>query len=362
MAKLDNFLRYANMMGASDLHINVGSPPFIRLHGELKPCKANALTPQDTLALVGEILTPEQQRHFTKHLELDFCYEAEGVGNFRANILKQRKGVDGVFRVITSEILTLDELGLPRIVKNLTHNHHGLVLVTGSVGSGKSTTLAAMIDYINGQRQLHILTVEDPIEFIHVNKLSNVNQREVKQHTETFASALRASLREDPDVILIGEMRDLETISMAITAAETGHLVFGTLHTRNAAKTVDRIIDAFPAGQQNQIRLMLSESLRGVISQQLIPRADGKGRALAYEILVGTPAVANLIREGKTFQIPSLMQIHTKDGMMLMDQCLAKLVKAGTISYDEAILRADSKKVIPKPSKIPQGVYIRAGN
>ena len=349
MARLDNFLRYAATVGASDLHISVGVPPLMRHHGELKPLKTNALQAKDTLALIGEILTREHQEEFSANLELDFCYEAPNIGSFRANILKTRNGVDAVFRIIPSEIRTLDELGFSRVVKDLTHFHHGLILVTGSVGSGKSTTLAAMIDYINSRRKLHILTVEDPIEFVHTNKMSSVNQREVKQHTETFASALRAALREDPDVILVGEMRDLETISMAITAAETGHLVFGTLHTRNASKTVDRVIDVFPATQQNQIRLMLSESLRGVISQQLVPRAEGNGRALAYEVMVGTPAIANLIREAKTFQIPSLMQMGLKEGMMLMDQCLVGLVTAGLITYEEAILRAENRKMIPKP-------------
>ncbi len=349
MAKLDNFLRYATTMGASDLHISVGVPPLMRHHGELKPLKTNVLQGKDTLSLIGEILTQEHQEEFSANLELDFCYESPNIGSFRANILKTRNGVDAVFRVIPTEIRTLEELGFSRVVKDLTHFHHGLILVTGSVGSGKSTTLAAMIDYINSQRKLHILTVEDPIEFVHQNKLSNVSQREVKQHTETFSSALRAALREDPDVILVGEMRDLETISMAITAAETGHLVLGTLHTRNASKTVDRVIDVFPANQQNQVRLMLSESLRGVISQQLIPRADGKGRAMAYEVMVGTPAIANLIREAKTFQIPSLMQMGLKEGMMLMDQCLAKLVTSGVVTYDEAMFRAENRKMIPKP-------------
>jgi twitching motility protein PilT len=263
-------------------------------------------------------------------------------------VLKQRKGVDAIFRIIKNEIPALDKLGFPDVVKQLTHHHQGLVLVTGPSGCGKSTTLASMIDYINSERKLHIITVEDPIEYVHPNKMANVTQREVKSHTESFASALKASLREDPDVILIGEMRDHETISMAITAAETGHLVLGTLHTRNAHKTVDRIIDAFPPQQQNQIRAMVSESLRGVVSQQLIPRADGNGRVLAYEVLVGGLAIANLIREGKTFQIPSLMQIGVKEGMMLMDQCLAKLLAAKAITYEQAFMRAENKKLIPK--------------
>lgn len=353
MAKLDNLLKYAASVGASDLHIATGTTPLIRVHGQLKPLKHPPLTNKDSMDMLREILTKEQQDSFTKNLDLDFCYEAPGIGRFRSNVLKQRKGIDGVFRIIPAKIPTLDELGFPQVVKDLTHHHHGLVLVTGPAGCGKSTTLAAMIDFINSQRKQHIITVEDPIEFIHPNKEANVTQREVKRHTESFASALKASLREDPDVILVGEMRDHETISMAITAAETGHLVLGTLHTRNAGKTVDRIIDAFPPGQQNQIRAMLSESLRGVISQTLIPRADGNGRVLAYEVLVGGLAIGNLIREGKTFQIPSLMQIGTTQGMILMDQCLAKLLTAKLITYEQAILRAENKKLIPKEGGAP---------
>ena len=348
MARLDNLLKYALSMGASDLHIVAESVPLMRIHGELRPLKANVMNAKETLSLVGEILNQEQKEFFTKNLDLDFCYDSPEIGRFRTNILKQRKGVDAVFRIIRNVIPSLEELWFPQVVKEFTKHHHGLVLVTGPSGSGKSTTLAAMIDYINSSQKLHIITVEDPIEYVQAGKTAHVTQREVKRHTETFATALKAALREDPDVILIGEMRDLETISMAITAAETGHLVLGTLHTRSAGKTVDRIIDAFPPNQQNQIRSMFSESIRGVVSQQLVPKADGSGRALAYEILVGTQAIANLIREGKSFQIPSLMQIGIKDGMILMDQCLAKLVNARIITYDQALLRAENKKLIPK--------------
>ena len=348
MARLDNLLKFAAGNGASDLHIAAGTVPLMRVHGELKPLKMNPLEAKDTISLIGEILSPPDKEAFQKNLDLDFCYEADGVGRFRANVLKQRKGVDAVFRIISPRIPSIEELGFPQVVRDLTNHHQGLVLVTGPSGCGKSTTLAAMIDYINTNRKVHIITVEDPIEYIHPLKKANVTQREVKQHTETFASALKASLREDPDVILIGEMRDLETIQMAITAAETGHLVLGTLHTRNAGKTVDRIIDAFPPDQQNQIRLMVSESIRGVVSQQLVPKADGTGRVLAYEILIGTLAIANLIREGKTFQIPSLMQIGVREGMVLMDQSLAKLVQSKTITYEQAIVRAENKKLIQK--------------
>lgn len=349
MAKLDNLLKYAGSMGASDLHIATGVVPLMRVHGQLKPMKTNPLTAGDSLALIGEILNTEQKEFFSKNLDLDFCYDAPGVGRFRANILRQRKGVDGVFHIISPTIPTLEQLGFTQAVKNLTHHHQGMVLVTGPSGCGKSTTLASMIDYINSNRKVHIITVEDPIEYVHSNKMANVTQREVKRHTENFASALKASLREDPDVILIGEMRDYETISMAITAAETGHLVLGTLHTRNACKTVDRIIDAFPPEQQNQIRTMVSESVRGVVSQQLIPKADGNGRVLAYEVLIGSMAIGNLIREGKTFQIPSLMQIGVREGMQLMDLCLAKLVASKLITYEQAMLRVENRKLIPKP-------------
>jgi twitching motility protein PilT len=270
------------------------------------------------------------------------------VGRFRSNILNQRRGAQAVFRVIPPQTPVLDSLGFPETIRNLTRFHHGMILVTGPSGCGKSTTLASLIDHINNEEKVHIITVEDPIEFVHANKLASVTQREVKRDTENFASALRAALREDPDVILVGELRDLETVSMAITAAETGHLVFGTLHTRSASKTVDRIIDAFPPSQQNQIRTMVSESLRAVICQQLVPRADGKGRVPAYELLLGNLAISNLIRDGKTFQIPSVMQLASKEGMIQMDQCLSKLVTAKVVSYDQAVLRAENKKLIPK--------------
>ena len=348
MARIDALLKYAGSIGASDVHVAPASSPMLRLHGQLKQVKGNLYSPQETLSLIEEILTPEQKQHFEKHLDLDFCYDAPGIGRFRTNILKQRKGAQAVFRVIPAQPPPLESLGFPDVVTTLTRYHQGLVLVTGPSGCGKSTTLAAMIHHINKQEKVHVITVEDPIEFVHTNQLASVTQRQVKRDTENFASALRAALREDPDVILIGEMRDLETISMAITAAETGHLVFGTLHTKSAGKTVDRIIDAFPPSQQNQIRAMVSESLRAVVCQQLVPRADGKGRVPAYEILLSNLAISNLIRDGKTFQIPSVMQIATKDGMVLLDQCLSKLVSSRTITYEQAILRAENKKAIAR--------------
>lgn len=350
MANLDNLLKYAMSAGASDVHLVSGLAPLLRIHGRLVPVKTKPLSSNEIVALLGEVATREQMQEFSDHLDVDFSYEAPGLGRFRTNVLKQRKGVDAIFRLIPLEIPTLEKLGFPAVVKELADQHQGLVLVTGPSGCGKSTTLAAMIDYINTKKKMHIITVEDPIEYVHKNKLSNVTQREVKHHTDTFASALKASLREDPDVILIGEMRDQETMSMAITAAETGHLVLGTLHTRSAAKTVDRIIDVFPPSQQNQIRAMVSESLRGVISQQLLPKADNTGRVLAYEVMVGGLAIANLIRDGKTFQIPSLMQIGTKEGMILMDQYMAKLLQQKLITYETALARAENKKLIPKPA------------
>jgi twitching motility protein PilT len=348
MPRLDNLLKYACSINASDVHVAPGCSPMLRVHGQLKQVKGNLYTAQDTAALISELLTPQQREQFQKEMDLDFCYDAPGVGRFRTNILNQRRGPQAVFRVIPPQIPALDTLGFPETVKGLTRFHQGMILVTGPSGCGKTTTLAALIDHINKEEKLHIITVEDPIEFMHTNKLASVTQREVKRDTENFASALRAALREDPDVILIGELRDLETVSMAITAAETGHLVFGTLHTRSAAKTVDRIIDAFPPSQQNQIRTMVSESLRAVVCQQLVPRADGKGRVPAYEFLLTNLAISNLIRDGKTFQIPSVMQLATKEGMIQMDQCLAKLVTTKIVSYEQALLRAENKRLIPK--------------
>jgi twitching motility protein PilT len=347
MAKVDAFLQYAINAGASDLHVITGSTPFVRLHGQLKPVNGPVLSGIEAFACITEILTQPQQEQFDNDLDLDFCYEAAGIGRFRTNVLRQRNGVNAVFRIIPTKIRTIDELGFPPVVRELTRHSQGLVLVTGPGGSGKTTTLAALIDYINSDKKVHIITIEDPVEYVHPRKRASVTQREIHRHTESFAAALRAALREDPDVILIGEMRDLETISLAITAAETGHLVFGTLHTRSAAKTVDRIIDVFPPSQQNQVRAMFAESMRGIVSQQLIPRADGQGRALAYEILVDTPAVGNLIREGKTFQMPSIMQMGTREGMVLMDQSIIRLMQSKQISYEQAFARVENKKLLP---------------
>lgn len=344
MAKIDALFNMMKQQDASDLHISSGAPPIFRLNGEMEKLNYPPLSDQQARALLFEILTEEQRQQFADSLDIDFAYSLEGVGRFRGNLLETHRGLAGVFRIIPSKILTADQLGLPQGVRQLTTLRKGLVLVTGPTGSGKSTTLAAMIDLINKSRREHILTLEDPLEFIHENHKSLLNQRQIGTHSQSFANALRAALREDPDVVLVGEMRDLETISLAMTAAETGHLVFGTLHTNSAGKTIDRIIDAFPKDQQAQVRTMLGESLKGVICQQLLRRANGKGRIAALEILICNAAVANLVREGKTFQVTSVMQTARGDGMQLMDQHLMELLKAGHISGEEAYRYALDKK------------------
>lgn len=344
MAKIDAFFKYMMENDASDLHLSTGSKPKVRKHGELEEIKYQELTNDILKMLLFEIITDEQKDKFLEKKDLDFAYEIPNLARFRANYFYQKRGLGAVFRIIPSKILSVEDLNLPETVLKFTRLSRGLVLVTGPTGSGKSTTLAAMIDYINNNRKEHILTIEDPVEFVHKNKNCLVNQREVLTHTNSFSMALRAALREDPDVILVGEMRDLETIELAITAAETGHLVFGTLHTNSAAKTVDRIIDAFPSDRQAQIRTMLSESLKGVISQQLLKRSDKPGRVAAVEILYVNNAVANLIREGKTFQIPSMIQTGKGDGMQIMDQSIMDYLMNKVISPDEAYLKASDKK------------------
>ena len=344
MARIDGLFKMMKEQGASDLHLSSGSQPIFRLHGEMVRLNFKSLVHEEIQALLYEILSEKQKNEFEAKRDLDFAYSIPDLARFRGNIMMQHKGVAAVFRMIPSKILTADELALPEGVRKMTILKKGLVLVTGPTGSGKSTTLAAMIDLINSSRKEHILTLEDPLEFIHENKLSLLNQRQIGEHSESFTAALRAALREDPDVILVGEMRDLETISLAMTAAETGHLVFGTLHTNSAAKTIDRIIDVFPRDGQEQVRAMLSESLKGVVCQQLLKVAEGKGRVAAFEIMVGTPAIANLIREGKTFQIPSIIQTARKDGMQLMDQHLLDLLKTKRILPEEAYRCAQEKK------------------
>lgn len=343
MPKIDQFLHHMQKQDASDLHLTVGSPPVLRVHGKLTRVKFRELTHENVKQLMFEIMDESARREFEETNDADFAYEIPGVARFRVNLFMQRKGMGAVLRTIPAEILTADQLGLPEVVRGFSQLHKGLVLVTGPTGSGKSTTLAAMVDIINSTRADHILTIEDPVEFTHPNKMGLVNQREVGKNTKSFASALRAALREDPDVLLVGEMRDLETIRLGLTAAETGHLVFGTLHTNSAPKTIDRIINVFPADEQEQIRAMLGETLRGVVAQQLLRRTNGRGRVAAQEILVVTPAVANLVREGKTHQIASIMQTGKKDGMITMDQALLNLLMAKTISPEEAYSKAHEK-------------------
>lgn len=345
MAKIDAFLKLTLEQNASDLHLAVGSPPVLRLFGELRKVNFRELDADLNKKLIYEILTPEQQKAFEERNDLDFPYTAEGLARFRCNVLRQRKGIDITFRAIPDRIPTIEELGFPETVKKMCDQHQGIVLVTGPSGCGKTTSLAAMMNYINQNRRLHIITIEDPVEYIHPCLKSIVNQRSVGYHTQSFTRALRAALREDPDVILVGEMRDLETMQLAITAAETGHLVFGTLMTASAHKTIDRVIDSFPANQQSQVRTMLSESLRAVIYQQLLLRADGKGRIAALELLVGTAPLRSLIREAKTYQIPSMMQIGIKEGMIVMDAAIVNLLRAGKITEEEAYRRLENPKL-----------------
>jgi twitching motility protein PilT len=341
-----SLLKKARESGASDLHLSCGSKPFFRLYGEIKYLNMPVCTDQQNQLYFAQLMTDAQWNHFVEKNDFDGSVDLGGAtGRFRANVLRQRRGVSGVFRVIKSKVPTLQELGLPEALERFTTYHQGLVLVTGSAGSGKSSTLAALIELINQTWKDHIITLEDPIEYVYECKGCNVTQRQIDLHTKSWSNALRASLREDPDVIMIGEMRDLETVSLAITAAETGHLVFGTLHTTNATRTIDRVLDVFPPKEQSQIRAMVSESLKGVISQQLVPKADGSGRVAAVEILITTPAVANLIREKRTFQLFSIMQTGRKLGMQLMDDSLMDLLKQNMITKEEAKRRATNPKL-----------------
>lgn len=337
---MDQLLEMAVKRGASDVHITVGVPPVLRINGSLVHTDHPSLTVKDTEAFFMTISKPEQQLQFKEQGEIDFSFAIFGLSRFRVNAFRQRGSVAVVIRLVNEKIPTLEELGHPTILKTLATQARGLVLVTGPTGSGKSTTLAAMINLINNERCCHILTLEDPIEYLHKHNKSIVNQREMHADTKSFSIGLRAALREDPDVILVGEMRDPETIATAITAAETGHLVFATLHTGSAAQTIDRIIDSFPAYQQQQIRIQLSATLQGIIAQQLLPRSDQSGRIAAVEILVATPAVRNIIREGKTHQLVSVIQTGAKVGMQPMDISLRDLYRRGVISYEEAMMHA----------------------
>jgi len=333
---IDEIFKIIKEQGASDLHMSSGSPPMLRLGNDLVAVEYERLTPDLNRKLLYELMTAEQIQEFEKVKEIDFGYEIPGVTRLRCNIFEQRNGIAGTFRLIPTDILTADQLSLPKAIMNFCNLHHGLVLVTGATGSGKSTTLAAMVNEINENHHRHIITIEDPIEFVHKNKMSLVNQRELGTHTLSFAQALRSALREDPDVILVGEMRDLETISLAVTAAETGHLVFATLHTNSAKSTVDRIVDVFPADQQQQIRIMLAESLKGVIAQRLLPKKGGQGRVAVHEVLVCTQAVSAAIRQGQGHQIESMMQTGRKDGMQTLDQALTELLSKELIDMATA--------------------------
>ncbi len=345
MAQIDKLFYLLKERKGSDLHISVGAPPLIRISGDLTPVTNSILPPAETRKLLYEIMSENQQKRFEEKLEIDFAYAIQGLARFRANVFMQYRGIAGVFRIIPEEILTIEQLKSPPQIINFAKLHRGLVLCTGPTGSGKSTTLAALVDYVNNHRSEHIITIEDPIEFVHQNKKCLVNQRELGAHTESFAAALRSALREDPDVILVGEMRDLETIQLALTAAETGHLVFGTLHTSSAAKTIDRIIDVFPSGQQGQVRSMLSESLKGVMAQTLLKKIGG-GRIAAIEIMIGNPAIGNLIREEKTYQINSVLQTSKAEGMQTLDMALYDLYTRKLISAEHAVDHAADKKAM----------------
>jgi twitching motility protein PilT len=334
--------------GASDLHLAVGIPPIMRVDGALVPLPWDKMAPQDAQRIIYDILTDERIQHFETQLELDFSYQLGRTARFRVNVFRDKGNVASAFRQIPQKIPTIRDLNLPPILEELTKLPRGLVLVTGPTGSGKSTTLAAMINQINSETSKHIITIEDPIEYLHTHKFSIINQREVGQDTIQFKNALRAALREDPDVILVGEMRDLETMQMAVSAAETGHLVFATLHTNSAATSVERIVDSFPSGQQEQVRLQLSNNLQAILCQQLIPRAGQPGRVCALEIMRATPAIRNLIREAKAHQITSMIQTSANVGMQTMDQCLRDLFVKGIITMDEAMTRAMNPQELEK--------------
>jgi twitching motility protein PilT len=343
MAKIDAFFKLMNEQGASDLHLVAGQPPAMRIRGDIERVKYKVLTNDDLRAMLYEIAPEHKIKTFEESGDIDFGYEIPGLARYRANFFMQKNGVGAVFREIPSTIMTAEQLGLPSVVSKLASLPRGLVLVTGPTGSGKSTTLAAIIDVVNRTRKDHIITIEDPIEFVHTSQSCIVNHREIGVHTQSFATALRGALREDPDIILVGEMRDLETISLAVEAASTGHLVFATLHTSSAWKTVDRVIEVFPANQQPLIRSTLADGLRAVLAQVLFKRIDRKGRCLALEILIASPAVRNLIREGKTHQIPSMVQTGRKYGMQLLDDSIMDLFKRGMISAEEAYAKSNEK-------------------
>ena len=343
---ISDLLAFSVKNKASDLHLSSGLPPMIRVHGDVRKINLPPMEHADVHSMLYDIMNDSQRKIYEETLECDFSFEIPDLARFRVNAFNHQRGAGAVFRTIPSKVLTLDELNAPRVFKDIADTPRGIVLVTGPTGSGKSTTLAAMIDYINDTQMSHILTVEDPIEFVHTSKKSLINQREVGPHTMSFENALRSALREDPDVILVGEMRDLETIRLALTAAETGHLVFGTLHTSSAAKTIDRVVDVFPAAEKEMVRSMLSESLRAVISQTLCKTKDEQGRVAAHEIMMGTPAIRNLIRENKIAQMYSAIQTGQSVGMQTLDQNLQDLVKRNVISAAEARTKAANRDAI----------------
>jgi twitching motility protein PilT len=332
---ISELLIFAVTNKASDLHVSAGEPPLVRIHGEMRKLESPPLDKEEIHLMIYDVLNDQQRKTYEELLEIDFSFALGEYGRFRVNVFKQARGDAAVFRTIPNQIPTFEELGLPKVLMDLSRLEKGLVLVTGPTGSGKSTTLAAMVDLVNNELKGHIITIEDPIEFVHTTKNCLINQRELGPHTHSFANALRSALREDPDVMLVGELRDLETISLALTAAETGHLVFGTLHTSGAPKTIDRIVDVFPGAQQNQVRSMLSESLQAVVTQALFRRRDGKGRVAGFEIMTGTPAVRNLIRENKIAQIPSMMQTSRGAGMQTMESSVRDLIARNLVTQEE---------------------------
>jgi len=342
---VSELLAFTVKNNASDLHLSSGEPPMIRINGDMTRIKMPALEAREVQTMIYDIMNDQQRKVFEEHLELDFSFALGDIARFRVNCFKQNRGMSAVFRVIPTEVLTMEQLKCPEIFKSISMLPRGICLVTGPTGSGKSTTLAAMMNYRNEQEKGHILTIEDPIEFVHKSKGCLISQRELGPHTHTYANALKSALREDPDVILVGEMRDLETISLALSAAETGHMVFGTLHTSSAPKTIDRLIDVFPAAEKEMVRAMLSESLKAVISQALIKTYDGKGRVAAHEIMIGTPAIRNLIRENKIAQMVSVMQTGMREGMQTLDSNLQTLVKTRKITQEAALEKCNNKKL-----------------
>jgi twitching motility protein PilT len=342
---ISELLLFVHKEGASDLHISAGEQPMARIHGEMRRIEVPTLSKEELHVMLYDILNDQQRKKFEEFHELDFSIELKGIARFRVNAFRQTRGEAVVFRVIPTNIMSLEELGLPKSLREVCKNERGLVLVTGPTGSGKSTTLASMIDVINNDLKGHIITIEDPIEFVHDSKMCLINQRELGAHTLSFANALRSALREDPDIILVGEMRDLDTISLALTAAETGHLVFSTLHTSGAPKTVDRVIDVFPGEQQGQIRSQFAESIQAIVSQTLLKRRDGRGLVPAIEVMIGTPAVRNLIRESKVAQLPSAIQTGQKFGMISLDQSLRDLVSRNIVDKEQCLYLASSPNI-----------------